>query len=61
MPIAEPTHLFNYNDSISFNGNFAEWYMLNSEERITWGEKPYTREEALDVFTNLFEKKVDNI
>jgi hypothetical protein len=35
--------------------------MENSEERSNWGDKPYSREEALEVFTNLFKKKVDNI
>ena len=61
MPIASPTHIFKYNDSVSVESNFSEWYMLNSDERVAWGDKPYSREEALEVFFNLFEKKVDNI
>ena len=61
MPIANPTHIFKYNDSVSVESNFSEWYMLNSDERVAWGDKPYSREEALEVFFNLFEKKVDNL
>ena len=61
MPIANPTHIFKYNDSVSVESNFSEWYMLNSDERVAWGDRPYSREEALEVFFNLFEKKVDNI
>ena len=61
MPIVQSNHTFNYDDTVSFNTNFSIWFMENSEERSAWGDKPYSREEGLEVFTNLFEKKVDNI
>lgn len=61
MPIIHSNHKFIYDDTVSFDTNFSVWYMENSEERSNWGDKPYSREEALEVFTNLFKKKVDNI
>ena len=61
MPIVHSNHKFKYDDTDSFETNFNVWYMENSEERSAWGDKPYSREEGLEVFTNLFKKKVDNI
>ena len=61
MPIVQSNHTFNYDDTVSFNTNFSIWFLDNGEERMAWGDAPYSREEGLEVFTNLFEKKVDNI
>lgn len=39
--------------------NFTEWYTLNCEERSAYNEDLMSREEALQVFENLYKVKVD--
>lgn len=48
---------FTYNNDESFESNFHVWSQLNTEERIAFDEKPYTREEQLELFSKLFQKK----
>ena len=50
---------FVWEDKKSVRQNFTEWYTLNCEERSAFGEKIMTREEALQVFENLYKTKVD--
>lgn len=61
MIIVQSQFNFNYEDSQSFEQNFTDWYLLNCQERTQWGETPYSREEGFEVFSNLFEKKVDKV
>ena len=61
MIILESQFEFNYKDTDSFEENFSNWYLLNCQERTSWGEKPYSRKEGLKVFSNIFEKKVDKV
>jgi len=61
MIVEYSNYQFVYSTSQSYEANFSDWYLLNSDERIAWGEKPYTREEAFEIFSNLFKNTVDNI
>jgi|TARA_B110000858_G_scaffold195689_1_gene252669 hypothetical protein len=61
MPITQSEFQFTYDDKGSPAENFNVWFVLNAQERSAWGDTMYSREEALEVFNNLFEKKVDNI
>jgi|LUML01.1.fsa_nt_gb hypothetical protein len=45
---------FHYQKDASPESNFQIWYMMNSEERTVWKEKPYTIEEGIKVFEKLF-------
>ena len=45
---------FKYNNNLSYDENFQKWFVLNSEERDEYGQKPYTIEEASKVFHAIF-------
>jgi hypothetical protein len=59
LHIAEPQFLFKYDDSESFEDNFHKWILLNTDERLAWGDTPLTKDEGLKLFSEIYEKKVD--
>ena len=48
---------FEYDNEMSYNSNFSLWSQLNTEERLAFGEQPYTREKQLEIFSKLFSNK----
>lgn len=50
---------FVWEDKKSVTQNFTEWYTLNCEERSAYNEDVMSREEAQQVFENLYKVKVD--
>ena len=44
-------HQFKYDDEVSFESNFDRWFLLNTEERRTYNEDPYGRDEAFMVLS----------
>ena len=50
-------HEFKYDDELSFDSNFDRWFLLNTEERRTYNEDPYGRDEAFMVFKNYVKDK----
>ena len=61
MSIIQSEFQFTYDDKSSITDNFNVWVVLNAQERNAWGDVQYSREEAFEVFNNLFAKKVDNV
>ena len=45
---------FKYDESMTFDENFAVWYDMNCRELTDWNETVYTREEGLNVFNQMF-------
>tara|TARA_B100000902_G_scaffold318951_1_gene311060 strand:- start:1993 stop:2184 length:192 start_codon:yes stop_codon:yes gene_type:complete len=45
---------FTYNPKRSYDQNFNEWRVVNSEERSAWGEKQLTMEEAEATFSRMY-------
>ena len=43
---------FKYSGDESFEQNFERWFLLNTDERRAYNEKPYEREEAIEIFAN---------
>ena len=43
---------FLYDDNLSFDENFTQWFLMNSDEKIAYNEKPYERKEAKKIFAN---------
>ena len=43
---------FLYDDNLSFDENFTHWFLMNSDEKIAYNQKPYERKEAKKVFAN---------
>ena len=50
-------HEFKYDDETSFESNFDRWFLLNTEERRTYNEDRYGRDEAFMVFKNYVKDK----
>ena len=50
-------HEFYYDDNASFEQNFEQWFLLNTDERRAYNEDPYERGEALMVFKNYVKDK----
>ena len=50
-------HQFKYDEELSFDSNFDRWFLLNTEERRTYNEDPYGRDEAFMVFKNYVKDK----
>jgi hypothetical protein len=48
---------FNYDSSMSYDSNFSLWSQMNTEERLAYGEQPYSREEQEKLFSKLFSNK----
>lgn len=51
-------NIFKYDESMSFMENYNLWYDMNCKERSAWNEQPYTHEEGLKVFEEMY--KVDH-
>ena len=49
---------FKYNSYLSYQGNFENWYMMNSKERRIYKQPAYDRKEAVEVFNNIFKNKL---
>ena len=43
---------FLYDDNLSFDENFTQWFLMNSDEKIAYNQKPYERKEAKKIFAN---------
>ena len=43
---------FLYDDNLSFDENFTQWFLVNSDEKIAYNQKPYERKEAKKIFAN---------
>jgi len=41
---------FKYDENLNFKQNFNKWFSLNTKEKLVYNEKPYEREEAIDIF-----------
>lgn len=50
---------FTWNDGLSASSNFTEWYTLNCEERSAYQEQILSREEAVQIFNELYNVSVD--
>ena len=51
--MSEP-YIFNYNKKESYATNFSYWHQVNTEEKIAYRETPYTNEEAIKVFREMY-------
>jgi len=47
---------FTYDKKISYRANYERWILLNSDERIQYNLKPYTKEESKEVFDKYYSK-----
>ena len=45
---------FEYNKDISYELNFAKWYRWNCDERISYNQEPYSKQEARKIFDNIW-------
>lgn len=43
---------FLYDDERTFDENFTQWFLMNSDEKIAYNQKPYERKEAKKIFAN---------
>ena len=43
---------FLYDYNLSFDENFTQWFLMNSDEKIAYNQKPYERKEAKKIFAN---------
>ena len=43
---------FLYDDNLSCDENFTQWFLMNSDEKIAYNQKPYERKEAKKIFAN---------
>lgn len=50
---------FTWNEDLSVEANFTEWYILNCEERSVYNEPRLTREEAANIFNEMYDVSVD--
>tara|TARA_B100001057_G_C22075852_1_gene653815 strand:+ start:95 stop:283 length:189 start_codon:yes stop_codon:yes gene_type:complete len=57
--MAEQQFLFTWSDELSADANFHEWYALNCEERSAYNEPKLTRQQALDIFNDMYNVSVD--
>ncbi len=51
--------IFIYDDSQTYKGNFYRWFAMNSREKELWGDKPYSVNEALEVYKGIWGDKQD--
>lgn len=54
-------HQFVYDDSVSVQLNFQDWYELNRDERQAFGENELSRDEAFLIFKKIYADKVDTV
>lgn len=50
---------FTWNEDLSVEANFTEWYILNCDERSVYNEPRLTREEAANIFNEMYDVSVD--
>tara|TARA_R110002074_G_scaffold68854_2_gene161216 strand:- start:229 stop:423 length:195 start_codon:yes stop_codon:yes gene_type:complete len=50
----EITKQFQIDPKLSADENFHFWYMENTQERLNWGDEPYSSTEARKVFDSLY-------
>lgn len=50
---------FTWSEDLSVEANFTEWYILNCEERSVYNEPRLTREEAANIFNEMYDVSVD--
>jgi hypothetical protein len=43
---------FLYDDERTFDENFTQWFLMNSDEKIAYNQKPYERKEAKKILAN---------
>lgn len=48
---------FEYDNKNSYFNNFYNWWSLDSEEKRSFGEKPYNDDEAIKAFSNMYGHK----
>ena len=46
--------VFEYNSRITYQENFGKWYVMNSDEKSSFNETPYTKEKGKTVFHNIY-------
>jgi len=46
--------IFNYDTNSNYEDNYRVWFQMNSKERENYGQKPYDREKAEEVFYTMF-------
>ncbi len=49
--------IFIYDDSQTYKGNFYRWFAMNTREKNLWGDKPYSVNEALEVYKGIWGDK----
>lgn len=58
MPIIDAgPYQFNYDNNSSYETNFSLWAAINTEEKLAFGEKPYSRKEQEVIFSKLYSQK----
>ena len=48
---------FKYDDNMSYEKNFSNWYNMNCAERSDYNERLYSEEEGKLVFKSMYKKK----
>lgn len=51
---------FLYNNLTTYENNFRQWFVLNCEERDSFGLKPYSPKEARQVFDDIHSNKISH-
>ena len=46
--------IFNYDTNANYEDNFRVWFQMNSKERENYGQNPYDRKNAEEVFYTMF-------
>ena len=49
---------FQYNNQTTDESNFKQWFILNYDERNSFGLKAYSRKEARQVFDDIHSNKI---
>ena len=49
---------FQYNNQTTYESNFKQWFILNYDERNSFGLKAYSRKEARQVFDDIHSNKI---
>jgi hypothetical protein len=53
-------YTFSYDVTRDFKLNFTEWFQLNTEERSAYQETPYSPEEGIKVFRQMYGNYEEN-
>ena len=46
--------IFEYNKSKSWSENYHQWRLMNNDERLRLNLRDYTKEQAKEVFNNIY-------